>query len=224
MDLLVPGPVGRLEAQLWMPPPEGGVEVAPRAAAVVCHPDPAQGGEMQNAVVYRAARGLQQAGLAVLRFNFRGVGRSAGTHDGRGAEELDASAALDELERRFPDLELWGAGYSFGARTMSSLAIAQPRIRRLVCIALPTLVWDCPALERLRIPGLILTGGADVHGNLADLRARCGELPAALELDEIAGADHMFRGLTRDLQERVRAFATRALEGSPAERPRGDTR
>src|SRR6478735_6650392 len=79
MDLFLPGPAGRLEAKLWEP--EAG---APKAAIVFCHPHPLGGGTMDNKVVFRASRGLQEAGLAVLRFNFRGVRRSAGKHDGKG--------------------------------------------------------------------------------------------------------------------------------------------
>ena len=80
MALFIQGPAGRLEAKLWSPPSGE----APRAAAVVCHPHPLYGGTMDNNVVFRVARGLQHAGLAVLRFNFRGAGASEGVHDGQG--------------------------------------------------------------------------------------------------------------------------------------------
>ena len=89
MKLFIPGPVGQLEAILWQPLKEA----PPRAAAVMCHPHPLAGGTMDNNVVFRTARGMQKAGLAVLRFNFRGVGGSEGVHDGNGAEESDAAAA-----------------------------------------------------------------------------------------------------------------------------------
>ncbi|MEO6711453.1 MAG: alpha/beta hydrolase, partial [Planctomycetota bacterium] len=105
MKFFIPGPVGRLEAILWEPLHGA----APRAAALVCHPHPKGGGTMDNNVVFRTARGLQHAGLAVLRFNFRGVGASEGAHDGEGAEDGDAAAGVDLLEQRYPGLELWGA-------------------------------------------------------------------------------------------------------------------
>jgi len=133
MRFFIPGPVGRLEALLWMPK-DG---AAPRAAAVVCHPLPTAGGTMDNNVVFRIARGLQHAGLAVLRFNFRSAGASEGVHDGKGAEEGDVRAALDHLERGLPGLELWAAGFSFGARTVGSLARSEARIRRVALIAPP---------------------------------------------------------------------------------------
>src|SRR5688572_23719782 len=123
----IPGPAGRLESLLWLP--RDGAQ--PRAAAVLCHPHPRGGGTMDNNVVFRTARGLQAAGLAVLRFNFRGVGASEGVHDGQGPEVNDAKAALDHLQQRFPELPLWGAGFSFGARTILQLATQDERIARL---------------------------------------------------------------------------------------------
>ena len=104
----VQGPVGGLEAELWLPH-DG---AAPRALAIMCHPHPLHGGTMQNTVVFRAARGMQNAGAAVLRFNFRGVGASEGVHDGEGGEEDDARAAIDWMVERFGDglreqLEAW---------------------------------------------------------------------------------------------------------------------
>jgi alpha/beta superfamily hydrolase len=210
MDLLLPGPVGALEAKLWLP--EG---AEPRAACAVCHPHPLHGGTMNTTAVYRTARGLERAGLAILRFNFRGVGRSEGTHDGRGGEEGDLSAALDHLEGEFPGKELWAAGFSFGSRTAASFARKDPRIARVVLVALPVRAFDCSFLRELQKPGLILMAGNDEFGTLADLKQGFPDLYPSLETDEIPGTDHFFQGATSELQTRVRRYAERALQERP---------
>lgn len=104
------GPEGRLEAIFWKP--EG--NVAPPMAAVVCHPHPLFGGTMHNKVAYQAAKSLDSLGLAVLRFNFRGTGMSAGTHDRGRGERGDVTAAVDFLATEFPGIPLLVAGFSFG--------------------------------------------------------------------------------------------------------------
>ena len=96
--LLLDGPAGRLEALLETP------EDAPRAVALLCHPHPLFGGTMHNKVVHRVARALRASGYAVLRFNFRGVGKSEGRHDLGVGEIDDARAGLDWLRNRFPGL------------------------------------------------------------------------------------------------------------------------
>ena len=207
MDLFIPGPVGRLEAVLWQPADKQ----APRAAAVMCHPHPLFGGTMKTNALFRAARGLQNAGLAVLRFNFRGVEKSEGAHDGQGGEELDALAALDWIERELPGVPLWGGGYSFGARTMAALALRDGRIKRVVLVALPFRIYDCPPIDRLEQPGLILFGGNDEFGTRADLQARHPSLPPRLEVLEIAGADHHFRGKTPQVEDAIKKHARAAL-------------
>src|SRR5436190_3577840 len=97
--LVIPVEHGQLEAILKEP-------AAPVAAAVVCHPHPLGGGTMNNNVVYRLAKALHEAGVAVLRFNFRGVGASTGRHDGGAGEEDDTLAALETVAQRHPDLPL----------------------------------------------------------------------------------------------------------------------
>jgi len=205
MTVFIPGPVGRLEAIPWEP------EGPARAAAIVCHPHPLYGGTLRNNVTYRIARGLQSAGLATLRFNFRGAGESEGKHDGGPGEVDDAAAALDHLAEQHPDLPLWAAGFSFGARTLAVLAGRDERLRRLICVALPCRVFDCSAILTVRPPTLVLAAGADEYGNLADLRERFPALPADLETDEIPGVDHFFRGATPELERRIRTHAERVL-------------
>jgi len=202
------GPAGRLEGELELPD----VEPSVRAASIVCHPHPLHGGTMQNAIVVRTARALRSAGLATLRFDFRGVERSQGEHDGAGGEELDASAALDLLAERFPGARLWGAGYSFGARTVCGLAPRDARIARVVLVALPIAAYACACVEELSQPGLLVFGGGDPYGTLTELAQRHGALPEALELDEIPEADHFFRGRTPVLEARIAEYARRAIE------------
>ena len=200
-----PGPPGRLEGRLEEP--EDGAPAEPRGVAVVCHPHPVHGGTMDNAIVVRTARALRSAGLVTLRFSFRGVGNSAGVHDGAGAEEEDVEAALDELARRWPGAPAWAAGYSFGAHTVCGLAARSPRIRRVVAVALPVEVYGAAALASLTQPGLLLFGGADEFGTAAAFRRHLPDPPANLRVEEIPGADHFFRGRTPAVEERVRAFA-----------------
>src|SRR5688572_18971269 len=173
MRLFLDGPSGRLEAILWTP--SGGA--TPRAAAIVCHPHPLGGGTMDNNVVFRIARGLQSAGLVALRFNFRGAGGSEGVHDGHGLEEEDAVAALDHLGREYPGVPLWAAGFSFGARTVASLARREPRIEKLALVALPTRAYDCTFVREIRQPTYVLLAGEDEYGTPADFQASLGELP-----------------------------------------------
>src|SRR6186997_3727583 len=98
------GPAGVLEALLDEP------SSAPRAAVVFAHPHPQYGGTMHTKAVFQGTKGLARIGCAVLRFNFRGVGASAGTFDeGRGERE-DFCVALDFLAERYPGVPLWAAG------------------------------------------------------------------------------------------------------------------
>jgi len=204
MPVFIPGPVGRLEAILWEP--EGDA----RAAAIVSHPHPLYGGTMHNNVTFRIARALQGAGLAALRFNFRGAGASEGAHDGGPGEVDDAAAALDWLAERRPGLPLWAAGFSFGARTATLLATRDERVQRLICVALPCRAFDCSGLMAVRQPAYVLAAGEDQFGDLAELRARFPDLPRGIETDEIPGVDHFFRGATPELERRIRSYAERS--------------
>jgi alpha/beta superfamily hydrolase len=154
----------------------------------------------------------------VLRFNFRGVGASEGKHVGTrgpGGEEDDLAAALDHLAQLYPAAELWAGGFSFGSRTAVGLALRDGRIRRLILIALPVRTFDTSPLETLELPGLIVMGGRDDFGTLADLQERLPILVRSTDAQEIADADHFFRDHTRELSERIRTYAARQLELRP---------
>ena len=103
----IAGPAGRLEALLDEPATR---PAAVRAAVVFAHPHPQQGGTMHTKVVYQAAKALSRIGCAVLRFNFRGVGTSAGRFDNGTGEADDFRAGLDFMHERYPGARLWAAG------------------------------------------------------------------------------------------------------------------
>jgi len=105
----IPGAVGPLECLIDRP------QTPPRAAVVFAHPLPIEGGTMHTKVVYQSAKALAEIGCVVLRFNFRGVGRSAGAWDEGRGEMDDYRTAVDYLASVHPGLELWAAGFSFGS-------------------------------------------------------------------------------------------------------------
>ena len=203
----IAGPAGKLEAQLWLPREDAD----PWAVCAFCHPHPEGGGNLDNTVVFRASSGLRTAGLAVLRFNFRGVGASEGVslaREGAAGEEGDLSAVLDWLEERFPGLPLWAGGFSFGSRISAGLATREPRIRRVVLVATPVLAYPCEALADLKTPGYLLMAGADSFGSLAAVKSSFPALADVLTMEEIAGAEHFFTGHTRDLESRIETWAS----------------
>src|SRR5215217_2809719 len=125
------GPAGLLEALLDEP------RRPVRAVAVFAHPHPQFGGTMHTKAVYQGAKGLSRIGCAVLRFNFRGVGRSAGEFgDGEG-EKSDFSAALGYMAARYPGVPLWSAGFSFGAWVALETGAADQRVTAMIGIAPP---------------------------------------------------------------------------------------
>lgn len=170
---------------------------------------------MDNKVVFRAARGLEHAGLAVLRFNFRGVRRSEGVHDGHGGEALDLGAALDFLSARFPGSELWAGGFSFGSRTATQRAVVDSRIARLVLVALPVLAFDVSYLRDVKQPGFILMAQNDEYGTLAELRRKFPDIESRFETSEIENQGHFFDDTTQEVQARVQAYAERVLHARP---------
>jgi alpha/beta superfamily hydrolase len=206
------GPAGRLEAVLMQP------DASAVAAAVVCHAHPLHGGMMHFKVVFRAAKALQSAGLAVLRFNFRGVGRSEGDHDNGVGEEEDARAALSEVDRRHPGLPLVLGGFSFGSAVALRVAARDPRPRAVFALGFPLRMADQSApLEAIQTPRLFVQGENDEFGPGEDLRALALRLPPPREVVVVGGADHYFTGRLDALQGAVASWAEgRPWEGVPA--------
>jgi uncharacterized protein len=183
--LAIPVEHGQLEAILKEPE-------APVAAVVVCHPHPLGGGTMNNNVVYRAARALGDAGLAVLRFNFRGVGASTGRHDGGVGEEDDTLAALEVVEQRYPTLPLWIAGFSFGARVGLTVGAREPRVQKLLGIGLALRMFDYSFLNASDKPKAVIQGANDEYGGRAEIEAAFTQMAAPKRLWVVDDSTHLF--------------------------------
>ena len=196
------GPAGRLEALLEEPH-----DREPWCAAVVCHPHPQHGGTLHNKVVYRLARGLRRTGIAVLRFNYRGVGRSQGEYGRLEGEIEDARAALGWLSARYPALPYALAGFSFGARVISRLGCETAGARFLLAAGFPTSMGAMDYLERCATPKVFLQSTHDQYGPRAELEAAFARWAAPKRIEWIEAADHFFAGGLEALEDRVAAVA-----------------
>ena len=160
-------------------------------------------------------------GLAALRFNFRGVGRSEGAHDDGVGEQEDARAALDELERRFPQLPLVLGGFSFGSVVALRLAVRDARARAVFALGFPLVRFgDASTLAAPTQPRLFVQGEHDVYGPGETLRGLVEPLPQPRELVIVKGADHFFNGELDALQDAVTSWAqTRPWEHDAGRSP-----
>jgi uncharacterized protein len=192
-SVFVPGPAGRLEALFW-----NSARGVPTVAAVVCHPHPLFGGTMHNKVVYQIARTLDRLGMPNLRFNFRGVGLSAGSHDRGHGEQEDVIAALDFLASEFPGVPLLVAGFSFGCWVGLRVGCADSRVVELIGLGAPVNNIDMSYLVECMKPRLFVQGELDQFGAPAKLEELVARFPAATRretrVDIVPGADHFFAG------------------------------
>jgi alpha/beta superfamily hydrolase len=202
------GPLGPLEALVDAPAgPMNGPAGTPTAAVVFAHPHPQFGGTMHTKAVYQGAKGLARIGCTVLRFNFRGVGGSAGTFgDGEGEQE-DFRAALDYMTSRYPGTRLWAAGFSFGAWVALEVGAADDRVSALIGIAPPvatSVSGHAYTFERTLAstkPKFFIQGEADEVCPLEGMWAFYARLEEPKELVVIDGADHLFEGKAEEVGE-----------------------
>ena len=199
MLLDLDGPAGVLEAAL-----EGDTP-APRAAVVFGHPHPQFGGTMHTKAVFQGTKGLARIGCAVLRFNFRGVGRSAGTFDQGDGEMADYHAALDFMAQRFPGAPLWAAGFSFGSWIALETGANDDRVSALIGIAPPVVAsasgqdYQFPNTLASEKPKFFVQGESDEVCPVEGMWHFYGQLKEPKELVVIDGADHLFDGKTSEV-------------------------
>jgi hypothetical protein len=202
------GPAGPLEAILDGPAGSArGNSGALTAAVVFAHPHPQFGGTMHTKAVYQGAKGLSRIGCAVLRFNFRGVGRSAGAFGNGEGEKQDFSAALDYMAARHPGAKLWAAGFSFGSWVALEVGAADDRVSALIGIAPPvatSISGQAYTFERTLAsakPKFFVQGEADEVCPLEGIWTFYARLEEPKELVVIDGADHLFEGKTQEVGE-----------------------
>jgi uncharacterized protein len=207
----VPGPEGRIEG-LWADPGRG------LPPAVLCHPHPAHRGSMHSKVVHTLYRVLDAAGHPTLRFNFRGVGGSAGRYSGWNGEIGDLDAAVEFARARTGRRMIWVGGFSFGAWIALQWAARNPDVERCIAVGVAVDEHAFDFLERAPAPLLIVQGDRDRYGSVDAVRALAGRLSAAgdVALRIVPGADHFFTGHLRGL-----AHALREGLGIASEPPEG---
>jgi alpha/beta superfamily hydrolase len=195
----IPGAVGSLEALLDIP------ATPVRAGVIFAHPLPTHGGTMHTKVVFQGAKALTRIGCAVLRFNFRGVGRSAGSWDEGRGELDDYRAAVDFMASRYPGVELWAAGFSFGSYVAMTCGAEDERIGSLIGVAPPVDRYAYDSVINSTKPKFIIHGESDELIPLRAVREFYARLHEPKELVEIDRANHLFEGQASEVGD--------ALEG-----------
>jgi alpha/beta superfamily hydrolase len=193
----IDGPAGVLEALLEDP----GGDAA--RFAVICHPHPLHGGTMHNKVVFMLARTLQEQGMPTLRFNYRGVGRSAGSYDEGRGETDDALSVIAWGRQRWPAARLVLAGFSFGA-LVSLRAALLAGAEHLISVA-PPVTRIAEPVRRPDCHWLLIQGDADDLVDCGEVLAWAGRFEPPPTVRVFAGGDHFFHGRLQELKAAVEA-------------------
>lgn len=209
----IPGPAGRLETILDLPRHESGVAgdglvhqgagTALRAAVVLGHPHPQYGGTMHTKGIYQTAKALARIGCVVLRFNFRGVGRSEGVWDEGAGERADFDAALNFMHARYPDLPLWAGGMSFGSWIGMTAGAEDPRVSALIGVAMPVDKYDYSVVARSSKAKFFVHGEFDEICPVKAVREFYARSAEPKELVVIDSADHLFDGKVSEVADAV---------------------
>jgi alpha/beta superfamily hydrolase len=185
----------------------------------VCHPHPLFGGTMTNKVVHILARTFNELGAPAVRFNFRGVGKSTGTHDDGQGETDDALAMLEWTARRWPGAKIWLTGFSFGAAIALRASLRIP-VASLITVA-PALRWLSQVEQVPACPWLIVQGDQDELVDVEAVRAWATGLSQPPQLKILPGAEHFFHGRLNDLRDAVKEWLS-TLAATSASAARGN--
>ena len=210
-EVIINGPEGRIEGRYTL----GKSPDAP--IALILHPHPQHGGTMNNKIVYSMFHSFARRGFACLRFNFRGVGRSQGTHDKGEGELSDAAAALDWLRAKNPNSQqCWVAGFSFGSWIGMQLLMRRPEINGFISVAPPANLYDFNFLAPCPASGLFIQGDQDnivpvdeVNKLAAKLNQQKGVM---VEEKIIIGADHFFAGKIDKIDKHITYYLDKNID------------
>lgn len=212
-EVIFPGPEGRLEGRYH---PHKGMRDAP--IAIILHPHPQFGGTMNNRVVYNLHYQFHNMGFNVLRFNFRGVGRSQGEYDQGVGELSDAASALDYLQSMNQNAKhCWVAGFSFGAWIGMQLLMRRPEITGFISVSPPANMYDFSFLAPCPASGLVINGSGDRVAPPQDTVTLVNKLHEqkgiTITHQEVEGAGHFFENdhmdtLTGSVEEYVQRRLT----------------
>lgn len=206
-EIIFNSEAGRVEGKYY----QGEERLAP--AALILHPHPLHGGTMNNKIVYNTFHTFVKNNFSVLRFNFRGVGKSMGSFDHGNGELIDAATAMDWLQSKNPEASsYWIAGFSFGAWIAMQLLMRRPEIDGFIAISPPASSCDFGFLSPCPAPGLIVQGTEDDIAKEEDTYALYEKLSkqrnAEVEYAAIDGADHFFTKQMDSLTSSIDKFIT----------------
>lgn len=197
-QLFISGPVGQLEAELSVPD----TYQSGNPVAVVCHPHSLYGGSLRNKVVHILADTLTEMGVASLRFNFRGVGKSEGEFNQGQGEQEDLSAAVNWLKEHFPTAPLWLAGFSFGA-FVAYRAHRRVDAQRMLLVAPPVSLFVFDRAEPVTIPWMVIQGAEDEIVPFREVENWVANQPNPPVFHLLQDTSHFFHGRLNDLRELV---------------------
>ena len=218
-ELIINGPAGRIEARYHHEP------ASDSPIALILHPHPQFGGTMNNQVVYALYHIFAQRGFSVLRFNFRGVGRSQGFWDGGPGELADAASALDWLQIVKPDARTcWIAGVSFGTWIAMQLLMRRPEVEGFICVAPPSNLYDFSFLAPCPSSGLMINGDNDRVVPTESVGELCQKLKTqkgiSIDHEVVPGANHFFEDRIDELTDVVGSYVDMRLAMPPRETKR----
>ena len=214
-EVIFNGPEGRLEGKYHPgPAPDSPI-------ALILHPSPQHGGSMNNRVVYTLFHTFVKRKFAVLRFNFRGVGRSQGVFSKGEGELSDAASALDWLQAYNQNSrECWIAGCSFGAWIGMQLLMRRPEITGFISVAPPANLYDFTFLAPCPSSGLMLTGDKDEIVPYESVKKLVDKLNQQKDInvqhDVSPGANHFFQGKLEEMEEAVTGYLDLRKESTTA--------
>jgi len=209
-EVNINGEDGRIEARYHHEPDR----TAP--LAIVLHPHPQLGGTMNNQIVYDLYYTFVRRKFSVLRFNFRGVGRSQGLFDNGPGELSDAATALDWMQGYNPDARAcWIAGVSFGSWISMQLLMRRPEIEGFISVAPLANLYDFSFLAPCPSSGLMVNGGADRVVSTEAVSSLVERLPIrrglVVDHEVVPRANHFFEGKVNELMEVVDAYLDKRL-------------